>query len=54
MIVLEGLSGLPISEICKENGTHQNPYYTWRDKFLFEVHRAFESIKDWEKTVKDL
>jgi len=38
-IVLEGLSGRPISEI------HQNQYYSWRDKFLLEAHTAFESKK---------
>jgi len=36
-IVLEGLSGRPVSEICNEYGIHQNQYYTWRDKFLSEV-----------------
>jgi len=45
-IVLEGLSGRPVSEICNEYGIHQNQYYTWRDKFLSEAHRAFESKKD--------
>jgi transposase-like protein len=45
-IVLEGLSGSPISEICNEYGIHQKQYYTWRDKFLSEAHRAFESKKD--------
>jgi len=33
-IVLEGLSGRPVSEICNEYGIHQNQYYLWRDKFL--------------------
>lgn len=42
-IVLEGLSGRPLSEISNEYGIHQNQYYTWRDKFLSEAHRAFES-----------
>ena len=45
-IVLEGLSGRPVSEICNEYEIHQNQYYTWRDKFLSEAHRAFESKKD--------
>ena len=45
-IVLEGLSGRPISEICNEYEIHQNQYYTWRDKFLSEAHRAFDSKKD--------
>jgi transposase-like protein len=45
-IVLEGLSGRPVSEICNEYGIHQNQYYLWRDKSLSEAHRAFESKKD--------
>ena len=45
-IVLEGLSGRPVSEICNEYGIHQNQYYIWRDKFLSEAHKAFDSKKD--------
>jgi transposase-like protein len=45
-IVLEGLSDRPVSEICNEYEIHQNQYYTWRDKFLSEAHRAFDSKKD--------
>ena len=45
-IVLEGLSGRPVSEICNAYGIHQNQYYIWRDKFLSEAHKAFDSKKD--------
>ena len=45
-IVIEGLSGRPVSEICNEYGIHQNQYYIWRDKFLSEAHKAFDSKKD--------
>lgn len=45
-IVLEGLSGRPVSEICNEYEINQNQYYSWRDRFLSEAHRAFESRKD--------
>ncbi len=45
-IILEGLSRRPVSEICNEYGIHQNQYYLWRDKFLYEAHKAFESKKD--------
>jgi transposase-like protein len=41
-IVVEGLSGKPISEICSQYQISQNQYYQWRDKFLAESHRAFE------------
>ena len=45
-IVLEGFSGKPVSEICNDYGIHQNQYYIWRDKFLSEAHKAFDSKKD--------
>jgi len=41
-IVLEGLSGKPISEVCSQYQINQTQYYQWRDKFLAESHRAFE------------
>ena len=46
MIVLEGLSGRQVSEICNEYGMHQNQYCSRRDKCSSEAHRAFESKKD--------
>ena len=45
-IVLEGLSGRPVSEICNDYGIHQNQYYIWSDKFLSDAHKAFDSKKD--------
>jgi len=45
-IVLEGLSGKPIGEICSQYQIGQNQYYQWRDKFLAESHRAFEGKAD--------
>ena len=45
-IVLEGLSGRPVSEICNEYGIHQNQYYIWRDKFLSEAYKTFDSKTD--------
>ena len=45
-IVLEGLSGRPVSEICNDFGIHQNQYYLWRDKFMSDAHKAFDSKKD--------
>ena len=46
-IVLEGLSGKPISELCSQYQISQNQYYQWRDKFLSEAHRAFEGQVGW-------
>ena len=45
-IVLEGLSGRSVSEICTEYGIGQTQYYRWRDQFLARAHRAFDSERD--------
>jgi len=45
-IVLEGLSGRPVSELCSQYQISQNQYYQWRDKFLSESYRAFEGKAD--------
>ena len=41
-IVLEGLSGKPVSESCSQYQISQNQYYLWWDRFLAESYRAFE------------
>jgi len=41
-IVLEGLSGKPVSEICSQYQISQDQYYQWRDKLSAEAHRAFD------------
>jgi len=45
-IVLEGLSGRSVSEICSDYEIGQTQYYRWRDQFLSSAHRAFDSEKD--------
>ena len=45
-IVLEGLLGKPVSEVCTQYQISQNQYYQWRDRFLAEAHRAFEGKID--------
>jgi transposase-like protein len=42
MIVLEGLKGKPVAEICTEHQISQSQYYQWRDQFLAHAARAFE------------
>ena len=41
MIVLQGLKGKPLSEICSEHQITQSQYYLWRDQFLEKMHLAF-------------
>ena len=42
MIVLEGLKGKSVAEICTEHQLSQAQYYQWRDQFLAHAAKAFE------------
>jgi transposase-like protein len=42
MIVVEGLKGKPVAEICTEHQINQSQYYQWRDQFLAHAANAFE------------
>ena len=44
-IVLEGIKGRPVSEICIEHQITQSMYYAWRDQFLSHIDQAFEIKK---------
>ena len=41
-IVMQGVKGRPISEICNEFQIGQSQYYLWRDQFLQNVGKVFE------------
>ncbi len=41
-IVIQGLQGKPIAEICNEHQISQSQYYQWRDQFLAHAANAFE------------
>jgi transposase-like protein len=51
MIVLQGLKGKPISEICSEHQITQSQYYLWRDQFLEKMHLAFIEDDGKEKAL---
>jgi transposase-like protein len=42
MIVLEGLKGKPVAELCNEHQLSQAQYDQWRDQFLAHAAKAFE------------
>jgi transposase-like protein len=42
LIVLEGLKGRPIGELCAEHEISQGQYDQWRDLFLANAAKAFE------------
>lgn len=41
-IVLSGLKGQSIAQICSDNQISQSLYYKWRDKFLSNATNAFD------------
>jgi transposase-like protein len=49
LIVLEGLKGKPVSQICTDHQICQSQYYKWRDQFLSEGHKVFETAKTNQK-----
>jgi transposase-like protein len=44
-IVLSGLRGQPLAEVCNEHGISQSQYYQWRDQFLSNAGKAFDDNK---------
>ena len=45
MIVIEGLKGKPVKEICVEHQISQSLYYQWRDQFLANAANAFDPFQ---------
>jgi transposase-like protein len=51
MIVLQGLKGKPIAQLCAEHQITQSQYYLWRDQFLANMHRVFVTDERKEKAL---
>ena len=51
MVVLQGLKGKPVVEICQEHQICQSEYYRWRDQFLGNMDQVFV---DKEKVTEKL
>ncbi len=49
-IVLEGLKGRPIVDICNDYGVSQTLYYKWKEKFLSNVQNIFEQNNSSESS----
>jgi transposase-like protein len=52
IIVLEGLKGKPVAEICTEHQISQSQYYQWRDQFLANATKAFEVHQHTQKEAR--
>ena len=40
-IILQGLKGRPVAEICTEHQISQAQYYQWREQFLKKMPQVF-------------
>jgi transposase-like protein len=52
VIVIEGLKGKPVAELCTAHQSRQSPYYQWRDQFLAHAAKAFESQQSSKKEAR--
>jgi transposase-like protein len=52
LIVLEGLKGKPVAEICTEHQISQSLYYQWRDQFLAHAAKVFEVQQHTKKEAR--
>ena len=50
LIVIEGLKGKPIAQLCHEHQISQSLYSQWRDQFLAQAAKAFD---DPQRTRKE-
>lgn len=44
-IVIEGLKGRAVADICKDFEINQSQYYQWRGQFLANAVRVFDAEK---------
>lgn len=51
MIVLQGLKGRPIAEICTEHQISQAQYYQWRDQFMKKMPEIFSNTERREQSL---
>ena len=51
MIVLQGLKGRPVAEICTEHQVSQAQYYQWRNQFMTNLPQVFSSNERREKAL---
>ena len=51
-IVLQGLKGRPVADICIEHQISQAQYYQWREQFLKVMPQAFAQPDKREKALE--
>ena len=48
-IVMQGIKGRAVSDICNEYQISQGQYYKWRDQFLANANKVFEQAQQSQK-----
>lgn len=49
LIVIQGIKGKPVAELCNEHQISQAQYYQWRDQFLANAPKAFDTAQTTQK-----
>ena len=52
-IVLMGLKGKPVADICTEHQISQSQYYQWRDQFLANMPKVFQNDERREQALSN-
>ena len=52
LIVLQGLKGTPVSQLCTEHQISQAQYYEWRDQLLANASKAFETHQQADQVAR--
>ena len=50
-IVLQGLKGKPVADICIEHQISQAQYYQWRDQFMKKMPMLFSNTERREQSL---
>ena len=50
-VVLQGLKGKPVTDICTEHQISQAQYYQWREQFLKKMPQLFTNTERREKSL---
>jgi len=45
MIVMQGLKGMQVADICIEHQISQAQYYQWRDQLMKQLPKVFENTE---------
>lgn len=52
MIVMQGLKGTPLADICTEHEISQAQYYQWRDQFMKHLPKVFENSEKKQSSLE--